>query len=193
MNAVRDLVLSVSISNLPCLTAALLVGCSLMGQALPAQEPSAAKEVPQSKPTKTLPALPTPAQRLAKARMKASRENKRILVLGGTVDEATGKTLQVLLKRDRKVGRTMRYEYELLTAPTQGGLELRILDAKGKEVSKKAAEAFLSEDRIVAQKLDAWLQEHKAPPLHARKVLAEALALAKAREKNVFVHLGAPW
>jgi len=194
MNDARFPVPSLSIGRLSHLSAAVLLGCATLSQALPAQSPSADREVSQAKSVVTTkPAVPTAAQLLAKATLRAAKENKRVLVLEGSLEPADAVELQASLKRDRKLSRTILYEYELLARATKGKLELLILNAKGKEVARSAAEAFTKDGGIAQKKLDAWLQEHKAKPLHARKVLADALAFAKEHNKNVFVHLGAPW
>ena len=131
--------------------------------------------------------------RLAKATESAAKENKRVLLIEGSLESAQGKALRAILERDRKLSRTILYEYERLAHPAKGELQLRILDSKGKQVAAKPAGVFDQDGAIDKKQLDSWLQKNKAKPLHARKVLADALALAKKHDKKVFVHLGAPW
>lgn len=87
-----------------------------------------------------------------------------------------------------------RYGYPFLT----------ILDADGKPVANQETESLELKDEFGKSiqgagaghdpaKVLAFLDKHKAPRVEAQTVLDEGIAAAKASNKKVFVHFGAPW
>lgn len=111
----------------------------------------------------------------------------------------------------RTLGKLLKYEYQL--APLAGGSKQ--IDAVAKKlrlgIDTLALPAFaaVSTDGAVLGILDAtgmtaeerfstvavreFLEQHKAAPVDARKVLADGLAAAQKTGRHVFVYLSAPW
>ena len=75
---------------------------------------------------------------------------------------------------------------------------LTILDADGKALVQQNTEPFETKDESGkgghdAKKLLAFFTEHQTKPLDAKVVREAAFAQAKAANKRVFLHYGAPW
>ena len=163
--------------------------------------PLAAQE-PVAKPP------PDPAALLEAAKAKAAKANKRILVafLGATCERSA--SLAAALDGDAALKRCCLYEFEVVRADAQKDSELAkrlcvdpkagtpallVLDRAGQPIAALAPESYADGTKVVTEKLIEALKPHQATPLDADTVLADALAKAKASERRVLVHLGAPW
>jgi hypothetical protein len=118
------------------------------------------------------------------------------------------------MAKDRKVAQKLSYEYDVvridvgrfdknmdlakeLGAEFKGIPFLTLLDADGKPLLQQPTEPF--ETQVDGkpghdpQKLLEFLTQWEAAPLVAADVRAAALARAKAEQKLVLLHAGAPW
>lgn len=152
---------------------------ALIGAA-PAQEPEAK-------------ALKAPTE-LTKARRRAAVHNKRVLV----ALPKPGQDLAALVRSDRAVSRTLRYEFELVT----GGAGLHtsvarpalvVEDASGKRLATFAEAAFLADGKLRGKELLAAVKPHFCAPVDAQEKLAAAMATAKKTGKNILIRFDAPW
>lgn len=144
-------------------------------------------------------AEPAPAAlpaELAEASERATRKDKRLLVLLGTDDDRAA--FNKLSRLDRALRRELSNEYETVPAPLGGSLAAALgvtfteptaiaLDAHG---ARLGAVAMTGLDR---ERLWAFARKHKVAPEDAEAILAGALAKATKEKKRVLVHLGAPW
>jgi len=149
---------------------------------------------------------------------RSAKENRRVLVcweIGGGQDRVTGALETALGKSD--VRRKLMYEYDVVRidawTPWSGefalrlGLEhkdaqlpptLSVLDSGGRLLANSRLENWTVSDSgaplaIDGAKLMEFLTQHQAPYLDAAKVRDAAFARAKAENKRVFLHFGAPW
>jgi hypothetical protein len=149
---------------------------------------------------------------IAEASAKASRDNKRVLLLFGGNWCPWSRKMHGTFK-DRKVARMLRYEYVLVKVDipkdfTKNGKVAReykadiwddgvpyltILGSDGKVVARKATKPLRTGSEVDASKVWAFLDKNKAEPVDAADVLAAAQAKAKVSRKILFIHLGAPW
>jgi hypothetical protein len=123
------------------------------------------------------------------------------------------------MKQDKDVRHELLYEYEVVHVDVghfdknvelskQVGAELNvvikavpfitILDADGKPLVQQNTEPFEAKDANGKDghdpaKLVEFLTRFQAPHLQASEVRAAAFAKAKAEQKRVFLHFGAPW
>ena len=138
------------------------------------------------------PAPPPPA--LAKARARATVHNKRVLV----ALPAPGQDLAAMIRRERKLSRTVRYEFEVVqgTADMFWPLQrpaLLVQDASGRILSHLQAADFLAEGELLGSQLLQRLEPHFCPPADAEEKLAAAMAVAKKTGRNILIRFDAPW
>lgn len=149
---------------------------------------------------------------------RAGKENRRVLVcweLGGGADRATNALGSALNKADLR--RKLMYEYDVVKvdvgAPwaakfaadlgfprsvTELPPALSVLESSGKVLANANVGEWSVSDATKAHELDGaklleFLTRHQAPYLDAAKVRDAAFARAKAENKRVFLHFGAPW
>ncbi|PCJ13656.1 MAG: hypothetical protein COB10_05375 [Planctomycetota bacterium] len=149
---------------------------------------------------------------IAAALARAHKNNKRVLVVYGGNWCGWCVKLDEFFKKDRKVARTVRYEYEVvkvdigrfdknMSITEKYGAQLKkegvpyitVLDGSGKVVANQNTGDLEEGDHHDSAKVETFLQAKKAPPQDAEKVLAGALEQAKKDGRKVLVHLGAPW
>lgn len=137
---------------------------------------------------------------LAKASSSATQKDKRILVLWGSDGER--EAIDGLLKT-REFGTLVRNEYEVvrleraanaelaqtLQAGFAGsaGAALAVLDARGFLLARMDGRG------IEAEALGKFLEAQRVPVKDAEVLWNQALAQAQREQKNILVHLGAPW
>lgn len=134
---------------------------------------------------------------LAKASAMAKRKDKRVLVVWG--DEGERRQVDGLLKSEDR-GTLVTYEYEVVHLERganaelakslqagEAGAALAVLDADGQLLGRIDARD------VDAERLEAFLGTHRVPVKDAEKIWSDALARAQREEKNLLVHLGAPW
>lgn len=160
---------------------------------------------------------------IAAALSRAERENKRVLIQWGGNWCSWCLKLNELCKRDKNIAHELLYEYEVVhvdagknnknldlaqqyQAPVEkeGFPYLTVLDASGKVIANHETGSLELKDSNGESVLGAgaghdpakvlkFLQDHQAPALNASEVLAAGLSKAKASDKRVFLHFGAPW
>ncbi len=170
--------------------------------ALPAQEAKVYDEAADARP------------QVAAALAKAKKENQRVLIQWGANWCGWCKWLAGTMKTDRNVSRKLLYEYQVVHVDVGNfdkhidfakelGAEfkaipfLTVLDADGKALVQQNTEPFEVEkdgkQGHDPKKLVEFLTRYEAKPLVAKEQLAAALEQAKAGERHVFLHFGAPW
>lgn len=152
---------------------------------------------------------------LAAAVARAKRDHKRVLVQWGANWCGWCVWLSGLMKSDAKLAAKLREEYEVvpvdvgqfdkhldlaksLGAQFKSIPYLTIVGDDGKAVTHSNTEPFELKDgkdgaHHDVAKLLAFLTEHQSQPLVAAEVRAAGFAQAKAENKRVFLHIGAPW
>jgi hypothetical protein len=123
---------------------------------------------------------------------KARKDNQRVLLVYG--DDG------IRAQLNGKLSRLILYEYAMVELPLSSpygegfrpdetdGAFLAILDSRYQTLAAKAV-ADLPDEAATEE----FLKRHQAPWLDANKVYAKALSLAKKTNRQVFVHLSAPW
>ena len=188
--------------------AALLLGAPALAQEQPADQ-----HAPAAKPA-TYDESADAREQIAEALKKAKKENRRVLLQWGANWCGWCHALHNTMKNDPKVARKLLYEYDVVLvdvgddgkknrdlAKEYGATlasfpYLTILDADGEVVLNSQTEPFEVSGGAMGHdpaKLVEFLTEHQAPYRSAESVLNEGLAEAKARDKRVFLHFGAPW
>lgn len=158
---------------------------------------------------------------IAAALKKAKKENRRVLIQWGANWCGWCHLLHEKFASDKKLARELMYEYDVvlidigkwdknMDLATSYGADLKgtgvpyltVLDASGKPLANqetgvlesKAAEGQpKAEPGHDSAKVMAFLKKYEAAPLTAESVLGDARAAAKAKDKKVFLHFGAPW
>ncbi len=135
----------------------------------------------------------------------AAKRRKR--VLASTLDKAAQAELGAVLKTNRELARSLSYEYvrydlQRGDEPAPAGhpqalaetaAALVVFDEKGAELAR-VPWADLHDDRgLSAARLQDFLAKNARPHPDAEKHFAAALARARAEDKRLLVHLGAPW
>ena len=69
---------------------------------------------------------------------------------------------------------------------------LAVLNTKDKVLGTLDAGRMGTNDGFALDRVRDLLSKHKRKPVHARKVLADGLALAKKAKLHVFVYLSSP-
>ncbi len=153
-------------------------------------------------------------KQIAAALVKASRDNKRVLLQFGADWCIWCHRMHDLLESDPQISKTMLHEYELVLIdiaevdgmkhnaqvdsrygrPTRHGLPVWVvLGADGRQLTTIQTEPLESGDGYDTAKVLDVLNRWKAKPVVAAKVLSDGLARAKSQSKNVFLYFGAPW
>lgn len=154
-------------------------------------------------------------EQIAEALVKATRENRRVLIQWGANWCSWCYLLHDHFKEDKQVARTLLYEYDLVLvdigddgkknrdlakkydAELAGVPYLTVLDAEGNVLANQETGSLELQDSDKkghdGEKVLAFLTQHQAPYLSAESMLADGIARAKAQGKRVFVHYGAPW
>ena len=146
---------------------------------------------------------------LAHARAKAEAENQRVLLLLTGGDAAVGAALTKAMTEYQTLGELLRYEYQVAAMPAaslagtalRGRLGLKdlalpalaVLDTKGAVLGRLDAKGMAADGSFSPGQVRTFLEKNESAPRHARKVLADGLAIAKKSARDAFVYLSAPW
>ena len=142
----------------------------------------------------------------------AVKKHKRVLVVWGHDASEGHVDLHTALRRGKTEAWPFYYEYEFVpvdtgadgrrnaelaralgATPAAGAAMLTVLDVAGRPLANQAATRFLGDEGWSQAELGRFLAEHVVEPLDAEEVMKKALTRAKAENKRLFVHLGAPW
>ncbi|MCC6950486.1 MAG: thioredoxin family protein [Phycisphaerales bacterium] len=202
------------------LVAPLLMAFSLAHAQAPTPQPAPASAQAKARPDIYDTGADARAQiELALAHAKAN--NTRVLLQWGANWCGWCHQLHDLFKRNRDVSKKITYEYEVVLVDIgrfdkqmdlaeKYGADLRkhgvpfltVLDASGKVLANQATSPFEKPAPdaggdpyvgYVPAKVLEFLTAQQAPAQQADTVLASAIARAKAEDKNVLLHFGAPW
>jgi thioredoxin-related protein len=147
---------------------------------------------------------------------KSKKENRHVLILWGSDASEDCMAFHKSVLSNPKIGKLLRYEYDIVRidssdqAKTQtlasrygaklsidAVLYLTVLDANGKPLANQNAMNLPIDGAATAEAgkdgLFEFLSTLQAKPIDANAVLNAALAQAKAENKLVFLHFGAPW
>ena len=144
---------------------------------------------------------------LATPRAKAKAPNQRVLVHLTGGDDAVAEALINATSKD--LGKLLRYEYQVAALPASSKpaaalrerLRLRdldlpvlaVLDTDDAVLDTLNAKTMVTNGAFDVEKVRTFLEKHSCEPVAARRVLADALAVAKKSERDAFVYLSAPW
>jgi thioredoxin-related protein len=153
------------------------------------------------------------AVEIAAALVSAQANNRRVLLQWGANDAPACVRWQELLKQERKLSKTLSYEYDVVRIDVgkfdkhmelaakygaelgdQGLPYLTVLDKTGKRLANQATAAFKSEKAESYEPTPAleFLVAQQAPYEDAAELLVAAQARALADKKRVFLTFGAP-
>jgi thioredoxin-related protein len=145
------------------------------------------------------------------AASRASRENKRVLVMFGGDWCGWCHKLHDLFTANAEIRKLLLYEYELVMVDTkaphaetllkecskgQAGVGfpfLAVFDSAGKLLYGQKTDPLEEGDHHDPKKVKDFLARWVAEPKDAVVVLADALAKASSDDKKVFLSFGAPW
>jgi uncharacterized protein YyaL (SSP411 family) len=147
---------------------------------------------------------------IAAAVGRAKAEDKRVLLDIGANWCGWCYLLHDLFESDKLVHPIVNAEYEVVMVDigdgkknaelldsygikTRGVPYLAVLDAENKILTQQETGALEDGPKHDPAKVAAFLNQWKAEPQDANQVLADALAKAKAEDKQVFLRFGAPW
>lgn len=211
----RLFVLGVAFVGAPCIARQ---GAADPPKPAPAAQPSTAPAKPE-KPKRD-PIYDEAAdakQQIAAALAKAKKENRRVLIQWGGNWCGWCHVLHDTFKGDAKVQKTLLYEYDVVLVDigrtdkhmdiaTGYGADLKangvpfltVLDADGKVLANQETGSLEAKTDNAKAGHDpaavlGFLTKHQAPHLSAESLLNDALARAKAEDKRVLLHFGAPW
>jgi len=130
---------------------------------------------------------------------QAAKENRSLLVISTSADEARKAEVAALLKHSA-IRREIQYEFVVTYRPgpaRPGGppmTSMSFWDSSGKPGKNLPYEQLLtSAGKPDAQKFLDLLKQNESTPLDALKVLESARQTALQEKKRLFIHLGAPW
>ncbi len=184
----------------------------------PATSPAQPAPKPEAKPQPTEKVYDEAAdagKQIEAALAKAAKENQRVLIQWGGNWCPWCIKLHATFKNDKAIARELLYEYvvvnvdigrfnknldlvEKYKADIKSGVPyLTLLDAKGNVVVNQETGALESKEPGKAEHdtraVLEFLKKHQAEPRAASNVLENALSTARADNKRVFLHFGAPW
>lgn len=150
---------------------------------------------------------------------KAKKENRRVLIQWGANWCGWCHLLHEHMEKEKDVRRKLLYEYDVVLVdigkwdknldlvkqyganfqdPQAGGVPyLTVLDADGSVLANQETGSLESKvdgkNGHDAAKVLAFLTKNQAAYLPAESILSDALRQAKAEDKTVLLHFGAPW
>jgi len=196
---------------------------SLVAAPLALAQPEGAKDLEHVivQPPKVYDETADARQQIAAALATAKLENRRVLIQWGGNWCPWCVKLHDTFKADKDIARTLMYEYDVVYvdagrppgknldlaesfgADINGFPYLTILDADGKAIANQDTGSLEVKDNDgesvgVSAGHDQkavlkFLKDHQAPYLNASEILDKGLAEAKATNRRVFLHFGAPW
>jgi thiol:disulfide interchange protein len=155
-------------------------------------------------------------EQIAAALARAKGENRRVLIQWGANWCSWCKLLDGLCASDRTIKQKLSYEYDTVlvdigqwnknmdlaasyeaTLKDSGVPFLTVLSADGQVLANQETGSLEAANSATPahdpKKVLDFLTKHQAPQLSAETVLSNSLIKAKAEEKKVFLHFGAPW
>jgi thiol:disulfide interchange protein len=155
-------------------------------------------------------------EQIATALAGAKKENRRVLIQWGANWCIWCYRLHELFAENADIRRKLLYEYDVvlidigrwnkhMDVAARYGVDLKrtgvpyltILDADGDVLANQDTGELAATNPGPGghdpAKVMALLEKHQAAPLVAEAVLKDGLARAKAEDKIVFLHFGAPW
>ncbi len=153
---------------------------------------------------------------IAAAVAHAKKENRRVLVQWGANWCGWWHRLHDLFRADQDLAKALLYEYDVVLVDigkwdknmelaTSYGADLKqsgvpyltLLDGDGKVLVNQDSGSFETKDEAKPghdpKKVLEFLKGHQAPYAKAQELFDAALARAKAEDRRVFLHFGAPW
>jgi len=202
------------------LVAHLLMAFSLANAQAPTPQPAPTPAQAEARPDIYDPGADAGKQ-IELSLARAATNNTRVLVQWGANWCGWCHQLHDLFKKNRDVSKKITYEYEVVLVDIgrfdkhmdlaeKYGADLRkhgvpyltVLDASGKVLANQATSPFEKPAPdaggdpyvgYVPAKVLEFLTAQQAPAQNADAVLVAAVARAKAEDKNVLLHFGAPW
>ena len=158
-----------------------------------------------------VPAADAPAE-VAAALTRAREENRRVLVVFGADAGEASLRLDAFLREDPGVRRKLLYEYRVVKVAVgdfdrnmdlarrfeaalkeQGLPSLTVLSGDGRVLANRGTGDLREGASFHAGRVLEFLGRWQAEPWDARALLKGALEEAGRTDRNVLVHLGAPW
>jgi len=188
-------------------TVRLLLALAFVPAVLLAQDPPPVEEPPVEDPPVFDPSADVRA-RVEAARRLAARHNQRLLVVFGADGSRASLALVEMAGEEGTVGRMLPDEFltvplEAEAAAEQGLLEslgvtleglphIAVLDAEGRVLVQRSAAQLLVEGQPVSARILELLREHKAEPLDAKAIVADARAVAEKDGRKLLIEFVAP-
>jgi thioredoxin-related protein len=150
-------------------------------------------------------------EQVAAAAARATRSDKRILLMFGGDWCGWCHKLHDLFSSNAEIRRLLSYEYELVMIDTEaphaqellkecskgesrlGFPYLAVMDAAGKLLTHQETGSLEEGDHHDPKKVKEFLARWVVEPKNAQVLLREALARASSEDKKVFLSFGAPW
>ena len=149
---------------------------------------------------------------IAAALEAAGKENRRVLIQWGGNWCGWCKKLHELFASDRDIGRKLQYEYDVVYVDigqwdknlevaekygadfkSNGVPYLTVLSPSGDVVTHQETGALEEGDHHDPAKVMAFLEANQPEPWDAGHVLQAAASYATRTNRNLFLHIGAPW
>jgi thiol-disulfide isomerase/thioredoxin len=182
----------------------------------PAPVDDPVQAAPEKKPADFYDEKADAKEAIAAAVARAKKENRRVLLQWGGNWCVWCRRLHDLYSRDQAVAKKLLYEYDVVYVDSlkdgknvdlakSYGADLKahgvpfitILDADGKVLENQETGTLETkvdgQDGHDAKKVLELLTKHQAPYWNADELVRAGLARAKADDKRVFLHFGAPW
>ncbi len=155
-------------------------------------------------------------KQIAAAMTAAAKDNRRVLIVWGQNASTWCQGFYATTQQDAAVRKELSYEYFVVWVDTgdkgknldvaavyradvlEGGLPyLTVIDSAGSVIANQATGPFElkpgAKHSHDPEKLLAFLKQHVCTPLSAEEVLKRARDMAKASDRRLFLHFGAPW
>ena len=149
---------------------------------------------------------------IAAALRAASKENRRVLIQWGANWCGWCTRLHELFTTDREIARKLQYEYDVVYVDigqwdknlevaekygadfkSNGVPYLTVLSSTGAVVTHQETGALEEGDHHDPARVMAFLEAYQPKPLDAAYVLKNAATYATSTNRNLFLHIGAPW
>lgn len=192
----------------------LLIGLVALALAAPAMAQEEKPEKAQREPIYDEAA--NAREQIAEALASAKSENRRVLIQWGANWCGWCHLLHELCTKNNDLRRKLLFEYDVvlidigrwdknIDLAAKYGADLKangvpfltVLDAEGNVLANQETGSLEKETEGKPghdpEKVMAFLDKHQAPYLPAQSLLADGLAKAKAEDKRVYLHFGAPW
>lgn len=196
------------------LTLAAIGLCLALPGAAIAQQEAPAKKQAATKKADIYDESANAREQIAEALASAKKENRRVLIQWGANWCSWCHLLHDTMKKDAGLRRKLLYEYDVVLidigkrdknldlvekygADIRGVPYLTILDADGKVLLNQETGSLEASDdpdkSHNAPMIVELLTKYQAPYREAMTLYEGALAQARAEDKQVFMHFGAPW